>query len=175
MNLITNISSYIIPIIIVVIIIYGIKDKVKIFDLFIEGADEGVKLSLKLFPTLVGIFFSIGMLRSSGIFEVITNFIRPVLNIISIPTEIVPLALIRPISGSGAIGVATDIMKKYGVDSYIGNVASVIMGSTETTLYIIAVYTSGIKTKKSNKLLISALIADMVGIISAVVFCRILS
>lgn len=155
--------------------IYGIKDKIKIFELFIEGAEEGIKVSLKLFPTLIGIFFSIGMLRSSGIIELVTNLINPALKVFSIPKEIVPLALIRPISGSGAIGVATDIMKKYGVDSYIGKVASVIMGSTETTLYTIAVYTSGIQSKKSNKLLVSALIADIVGIISAVVFCRILS
>lgn len=175
MSRILQISDYIIPFIVGIIMIYGIKDNIKIFDLFIEGAKDGIKVSLRLFPTLIGIFFSIGMLRNSGIIELVTNITSPILNIFKIPTELVPLALIRPISGSGAIGVATDIMKKNGVDSYIGNTASVIMGSTETTLYTIAVYTSGLKSKKSNRLLMCALIADIVGMVSAVFFCRILS
>ena len=175
MDKVIYMSNYIIPIIICIIMIFGVKEKINIFDLFIDGAEEGIKISLKLVPTLIGIFFSIGMLRSSGIFDAITNFVRPIINVLAIPPEIIPLALIRPISGSGAIGIATDIMKQYGVDSYIGNVASVIMGSTETTIYTIAVYTSGLKNRKSKGLLISALIADTVGIISAIIFCRILS
>ncbi|MBQ3407829.1 MAG: spore maturation protein [Clostridia bacterium] len=175
MNFFTELSNYIIPLIIGIIMIAGVRDKIKVFDIFIKGATEGIEIVIKLMPTLIGIFFSIGMLRSSGIFDIVTRIVKPILKIIKFPPEIIPLALIRPISGSGAIGVATDLMKQYGVDSYIGNVASVIMGATETTIYTIAVYTSGLKVKKSKELLIASLSADVVGMIAAVVFCRILS
>lgn len=175
MEKITYISNFTISIIIFIIIFWGIKEKKSTFDLFIDGAKEGIDTTIKLIPTLIGIFFAIGMLRGSGIFDFISKIISPITSIFCIPSEIVPLALIRPISGSGAIGVATDIMKEHGVDSAIGNIASVIMGSTETTLYTIAVYTSCIKAKKTRGLLFAALVADIVGILSAVVFCRFLS
>lgn len=175
MEKISYISSFTIPIIIFVIIFWGIKEKKSTFDLFVDGAKDGIDTTVKLIPTLIGIFFAIGMLRGSGIFDFISKIISPITKIFYIPSEIIPLALIRPISGSGAIGVATDIMKIHGVDSSIGKIASVIMGSTETTLYTIAVYTSVIKAKETRGLLTAALIADVVGIVSAVVFCRFLS
>ena len=103
------------------------------------------------------------------------NFLTPFLNFINFPTEILPLALIRPISGSSSIAVATDIMKNFGVDSNIGLIASVIMGSTETTVYTIAVYTSSVGIKKTRFVLWAALIADFVGIITSVIVCRFLS
>ena len=174
MNIITYISMMAIPILITVIIVWGVKEKKDVFDLFLDGAKEGLEITVKLFPTMIGIFFSIALLRNSGVLDVLTKVISPLTKIISFPSEIIPLALIRPISGSGSIGIATDIMKNYGVDSYIGKVASVIMGSTETTLYIIAIYTAGFKLKKSNEVLISALVADIVGIICAVILCKIM-
>ncbi len=175
MEKVTYISNFIIPIIIFIIVLWGVKEKKPAFDLFIDGAKEGLEVTVKLIPTLIGIFFAIGMLRGSGVFQFISKLIEPITTIFSIPSEIIPLALIRPISGSGAIGMATDIMSKYGVDSLIGNIASVIMGSTETTLYTIAVYTSVTKAKVTKSLLIVTLLADLVGIVSAVVFCRIMS
>ena len=175
MNFITYISNLAIPLVIFIIVMWGVKEKKYVFDLFIEGAKEGLDVTIKLFPTLIGIFFSIGLLRSSGILEMVSKIISPVTTILNIPPEIVPLAIIRPISGSGAIGVATDIMKQFGVDTFIGNVASVIMGSTETTLYIMAIYMGYLKIRKSRGILVAALTADIVVIICAVVFCRILS
>lgn len=175
MEFIKYISNLTVPFIIVIIIIWGIKEKKKVFDLFIEGAKEGLEVTLNLFPTLIGIFLAVGLLRESGFVEFIIKIITPITTIIKIPSEIMPLALIRPISGSAAIGVATDIMKNYGVDTYIGDVASVIMGSTETTFYILAVYLSCVKIKNNRGILIAALTADIIGIISSVVFCRILS
>lgn len=175
MNIVSYISNLAVPTIIIIIIIWGIIEKKPIFDLFLEGAKEGLEVTIKIFPTLIGIFFAIGLLRSSGVIEFCTNLINPVTNVLKIPSEIIPLALLRPISGSGSIGVATDIMTKYGVDTFIGKVASVIMGSTETTLYTIAVYTSCVKIKKNRGVLAASLTADFIGILSAVIFCRILS
>ena len=103
------------------------------------------------------------------------RIITPILNVIHFPSEIMPLAMLRPISGSGSIAVATDIMKTYGVDSSIGMMASVIMGSTETTLYTIAVYTSCVKIKKTRFVLVASLVADVVGMLVSVGICRILS
>lgn len=173
--MISYISLVAMPLIILVIIIFAVKEKKDTFDLFIEGAKEGAEITLKIFPTLIGIFFSIGLLRNSGIMELIIKILNPITTLINFPSEIIPLALIRPISGSGAIGIATDIMKNSGVDSYIGKVASVIMGSTETTVYTIAVYTAGLKVKIDKEVLIAALFADAVGIVCSVIFCRILS
>ena len=175
MNLINNVSNYIIPSLIILIMIFGIVDKLNIFDIFVDGAEGGIKTVYNLLPTLIGIFFSIELLNNSGVILFLINILEPVLNVINIPTEILPLVLIRPISGSGAIGVATEIMKQNGVDSYIGNVTSVIMGATETTLYTIAVYTSGLKVNKSRKLIAAALTADIAGMLAAVIFCRIMS
>ena len=175
MNLINNVSNYIIPSLIILIMIFGIVDKLNIFDIFVDGAEGGIKTVYNLLPTLIGIFFSIELLNNSGVIPFLINILEPVLNVINIPTEILPLVLIRPISGSGAIGVATEIMKQNGVDSYIGNVTSVIMGATETTLYTIAVYTSGLKVNKSRKLIAAALTADIAGMLAAVIFCRIMS
>ena len=108
------------------------------------------------------------------IIDVVVKFLNPLLNIVNFPTEILPLALIRPISGSASVAVATDIMKNFGVDSNIGLIASVIMGSTETTVYTIAVYTSSVGIKKTRFVLWAALIADFVGIVTSVIVCKIL-
>ena len=162
MNAITQVSNFVIPIIILIIIIWGIIEKKPIFDLFLEGAKEGLEITIKLFPTLIGLFFAIGLLRSSGIVGSLTAILSPIVKLINIPSEIMPLALIRPISGSAAIAVATDIMKQNGVDSFIGCVASVIMGSTETTLYTIAVYTSCVRIKKNRGILAASLTADII-------------
>lgn len=175
MQLINYISNLAMPSIILIIVMYGLIQKNKVFDDFLEGAKEGLEIVVSILPTLVGLFLAISALRSSGILDIIIRFITPILNVIKFPSEIMPLAMIRPISGSGSIAVATDIMKNYGVDSVIGVMASTIMGSTETTLYTIAIYTSCVKIKKTRFVLLAALVADIVGIIVSVVICRIMS
>ena len=175
MKLVNFLSNLAMPIVILGIVAFGLKEKVKVFDTFLEGAKEGVEITLSLFPTLVGLFVAIGTLRSSGVLDIIINFLTPILNIIHFPSEIMPLAMLRPISGSSSIAVATDIMKKYGVDSNIGIIASTIMGSTETTLYTIAIYSSCVKIKKTRFVLAAALIGDVVGMLASVAICRILS
>lgn len=175
MKFIEYFSNIAMPLMIIIIVTYGVIERKKVFDIFLEGAKEGIGVVLNIFPTLVGLFVAIGALRSSGIIDLIINFLTPVLNLVNFPTEILPLALIRPISGSSSIAVATDIMNKFGVDSNIGLIASVIMGSTETTVYTIAVYTSSVGIKKTRFVLWAALIADFVGIITSVIICRVLS
>ncbi len=175
MKFIEYFSNIAMPLMIIIIVIYGVIERKKIFDIFLDGAKDGIGVVLNIFPTLVGLFVAIGALRSSGVIDLIVNFLTPVLSFVNFPTEILPLALIRPISGSSSIAVATDIMNTFGVDSNIGLMASVIMGSTETTVYTIAVYTSSVGIKKTRFVLWAALIADFVGIVTSVIVCRLLS
>ena len=175
MKFIEFFSNIAMPLMIIIIVIYGVIERKKVFDIFLDGAKDGIKVVFNIFPTLVGLFVAIGALRSSGIIDLIVNLLTPVFKIINFPIEILPLALIRPISGSASIAVATDIMKNFGVDSSIGLIASVIMGSTETTIYTIAVYTSSVGIKNTRFVLWASLIADFVGIVVSVVVCRFLS
>lgn len=175
MKVINFISNLAIPLIILLIVTYGLIEKNKVFDDFLEGAKEGIEIVFSILPTLVGLFVVIGALRNSGVLDIIIRFITPLLNVINFPSEIMPLAMLRPISGSGSIAVATDIMKNYGVDSTIGMIASTIMGSTETTLYTIAIYTSCVKIKKTRFVLFASLVADIVGILVSVGIYRIMS
>ena len=174
MQLINFLSNLAMPLIILLIVTYGLLEKNKVFDDFLEGAKEGIGMVVNILPTLIGLL-AIGALRNSGILDMIIRFIAPLLNVIHFPSEIMPLAMLRPISGSGSIAIATDIMKNYGVDNTIGIMASTIMGSTETTLYTIAVYTSSVKIKRTRFVLLAALVADVVGIVTSVVICQIMS
>ena len=172
MEVINYISILAMPLVILIIIFQAFKERNSVFDIFLKGATEGVEISLKIFPTLIGLFVAIGMLRSSGILNLITKLISPLLVVLKFPEQIVPLALLRPISGSASMAIATDIIKQNGVDSSIGILASVIMGATETTLYTIAVYTSSVKIKNTRCVLFAALAADITGIIVSLLICR---
>lgn len=174
MQILNFISNLAMPLVILVIVAYGFLEKNKVFDDFLEGAKEGMGIVISILPTLVGLFVAIGALRSSGILDIIIRFVMPFLDLIHFPSEIMPLAMLRPISGSGSIAVATDIMKTYGVDTAIGMIASTIMGSTETTLYTIAIYTSCVKIKKTRFVLLACLAADIVGMIVSVAVCKII-
>lgn len=175
MTAINYLSNLAIPLTILLILIYGLIEKNKVFDTFLDGAKEGIEIVVKIFPTLIGLFVAIGALRNSGILDFIIQLISPVVNFFKIPIEIMPLALLRPISGSASIAVGSDIMTQYGVDSTLGLIASTIMGSTETTLYTIAVYTSVVGIKKTRFVLIAALIGDFIGMLSSVIIWNILS
>lgn len=175
MKIINYFSNLAIPLIFLIILFFGISEKKQVFDIFIEGAKEGIEIAVKILPTLVGLFVAIGALRSSGVLDFIINLISPITNFLGFPKEIMPLAILRPISGSASIAVGTDIMKTYGVDSKIGLIVATIMGSTETTFYTIAVYSSMVKIKKTRFVLWASLIGDFVGILTSVVIWRILS
>ena len=175
MEIVNYISNLAIPMIILIIVVHGVAEKKNVFDDFLEGAKDGLGIVVNIFPTLVGLFVAIGALRSSGIIDMTVGLVGNWLQIWNIPSEIMPLALLRPVSGSSSMAIATDIMKTYGVDSNIGNIASTIMGSTETTLYTIAIYTSCIKIKNTRFILIAALFADIVGILASIYICNFLN
>lgn len=175
MPIINYISTIAVPMVILLIILYGMLEKNKVYDTFIEGAKEGMQVVINIFPTLIGIFLAVGALRSSGLIDAIIKLIHPIINLIHLPAEIMPLALLRPISGSASMAVATDIISKHGVDSMIGLICSTIMGSTETTFYTIALYTSCVGIKKIRFVLVAALMADIAGMLISVAICRLVS
>lgn len=175
MDIINYLSAAAVPLVILLIITYGVLEKNKVFDTFIEGVKEGINIVIGIFPTLIGLFLAIGLLRSSGILDLIIKMLRPITDIFGIPSEIMPLAMLRPISGSASMAVATDIMKNYGTDTIIGLITSTLMGSTETTIYTIAIYTAIVKVKKTRFVLIAALIGDLIGMITSVAIWRIMS
>lgn len=172
MKIINYISISAIPIIILIIIGNGFFEKNKLFDNFIDGVVEGIKIIYNLFPTLLGLFVAVGMFRTSGLLDYIINIFVPIIVKLNIPKEIMPLAILRPISGGTSLAIATNIIENYGVDTKIGKLASVIMGATETTLYTIAVYTSCINIKKNRGILFAALSADLVSIIISIIICN---
>ena len=170
-----QISRYIIPFLLVGIPFYGlIIKKVKVYESFVDGAKEGFEISLKIIPYLVAILVAIGMFRASGAMEQLIYFLTPILNIIGFQPENLPLAIMRPLSGSGSLGLFTDLVNQYGVDSIYTKIGATMFGSTETTFYVLAVYFGSVGIRKSRYALAAGLIADIVGILSAVYICKIL-
>lgn len=168
MKAISYISNISIPLIIVFIVGFGIKENKNVYDLFIEGVKEGLNIVIKLFPTVLGIFVAVGMIRNSGAFDYLTKLIENITGNKVISAEILPLATMKPISGSASLAIGTEIMKTRGVDSKIGKIAATMMGSTETTFYIIAIYTSCIKVKKTKEVLFVAILADITGVLVSI-------
>lgn len=156
-------TDYIIPAIIVFIVVYALIKGVPVFDVFISGAKEGFGTATSVLLALIGLMTAIGMFKASGALDMLTAAIRPLAQMVHIPPEVVPLAIVRPISGSGALAVFQDILKSYGPDSLIGQVASVMQGSTETTFYTIAVYYGVTKVQRTRHTLASSLIGDVTG------------
>ena len=152
---------------ILIVILFGLIEKKNIFNLFIKGVIEGEKIVIDLFPTLLALIVAVGMLNASGVIENISNFISPILGFFKINKELAPLIILRPISGSTTTAIATTLMKYYGVDSNIGLISSCIMGATETTIYVVSIYSSKVKVKDVKEVIIIGLIADFIGIIAS--------
>ena len=166
--------SYIIPLIILFILTYGYIKGVKVYEVFIEGAKEGLLITYKIFPYIAAMLLAVGMLRKSGGLDFILYILSPITNVMGIPKEVMPLVIMKPLSGSGALGVLADILKREGADSFEGIVASTIMSSTETIFYTITVYFGSVGIKNIRHTLIAALIADLAGVIGAIMICTIL-
>lgn len=162
-----SVTAFVLPCIIGFILIYGIIKKVDVFDVFIEGAREGLDTSVRILPALIILMTAVGMFKASGGLDVISNALKPIADLLHMPKEILPLALLRPISGSGALVIYEDILKSFGADGTIGRIASVLMGSTETTFYTLAVYYGATKIKKSRHTLFCALSGDITGFIAS--------
>lgn len=159
----------IVPIMILAIIVIGLKEKLDIFKLFIEGALEGLKVVYKIFPYILAITIAIGLLKSTGALEILLKPIQPLLTKFGIPNNVVPLCLLRPMSGGASMSVVMDIFKESGPDSISGKMASIIMGATETTLYTITILFGAVGIKKLRGVLIAGLIADAAAIIASIV------
>ncbi|SDO12070.1 spore maturation protein [Acetanaerobacterium elongatum] len=166
-------SSFVIPLVILFIFCYGIYKNVDVFDEFVAGAKEGVTTTINVLPALIAIMTAIGMFKASGALDVLTNALEPLASLLQMPKEITPLMILRPISGSGALAFVEDILKNHGPDSMAGRIASVIMGSTETTFYTIAVYYSAAEIRKIRYTVPCSLTADCVGFIMSTVLVRI--
>lgn len=156
-------ADLLIPILMVVIACVGLDRKQDVYSLMTDGAAEGLKILLHIVPSLIILLSAIHMLRASGALELLTGFLSPVFRIFGIPPETAPLVLIRPFSGSAALAVGADIMSTYGADSVIGRTTAIMLGSTETTFYTIAVYFGAAGIKKTRYAIPAALIADMTG------------
>jgi len=174
MGLIGVISLWIIPVIIGFILIYGTIKKVPTYEAFVEGGKEGINISFSIIPYLVGMLVAISVFRASGALEFLMDFMKPALEVLNIPAEIVPLAFIRPISGTAALGLTSDIIATYGPDSFIGMLAATMQGSTDTTLYVLTVYFGAVGIRKMGDALKVGLLADLVGIIAAIVIVTIM-
>jgi len=167
-NLVSYTLKGIIPIIIALVVTYGVVKKVKVYECFVEGAKDGITICLKIFPYLLAMILAVNVFRASGALDFFIYLVTPVVKFIGLPPEVVPLVLIKPLSGSGALGVFTDIIKQYGPDSYIGRVASIIMGSTETIFYTLTVYFGAVGIKNIRHTLAAAILADITAVIMAV-------
>ncbi len=166
-------SDAVIPIIVSGILLYGILKKVNVFDSFVNGAKENLKVGVDILPTLIFIVMAVGVFRSSGVLEGFTRLISPFMEAIGFPAECVPLALIKPISGSGALTVLESIFEDFSPDSFAGKVASVMAGSTETTFYTLSVYFAATGVKNTRYALPVALIGDFVAVLLSCVAVRI--
>lgn len=166
-------SLWTLPAIILIILTVALFRKVPIYEAFIEGAKDGVKVSFNIVPYLVAIIVAISMIRASGAIDTIAGLCSGILDKIHMPADILPLAIVRSLSGSAAVGVFSDILANNDVNSYTSKLAAIMLGSSETTFYVLTVYFGAIGVKKYRYALLTGLSADLIGIIMAIIVARI--
>jgi spore maturation protein B len=172
---ISNVARYIIPLLLVGIPFYALAfKKVPVYEVFVVGAKDGFTIAVRIIPYLVAILVAVGMFRASGALDLLLDFLAPVLNLIGFPPENLPLALMRPLSGSGSLGLLTDLVNTHGVDSLTAKIGATMYGSSETTFYVLAVYFGSVGVVRSRHAIPAGLFADAVGAISAVYLCKLL-
>lgn len=164
-------STVVMPAMIFLILGYGLFHGTNVYDAFLEGSKDGLKIGVNILPPILGLLVAIGMLRASGALDLITFAIKPVTDLLHFPPEIVPFALLRPMSGGGSLALATDLFATHGTDSFIGRAVSVMMGSTETTFYTLAVYFGAVGVRNTRYTVKCALLADLTGILLSVWVC----
>lgn len=169
---IDTVSRWAVPLLIAFIPVYGLARGVRIYDAFIEGAREGLLLAVRIVPFMVSIFVALGIFREGGGMALLVGWLRPVLDSLGIPGEVLPLAVIRPLSGGGALGIAAELIRRWGPDSYIGRLASVMQGATDTTFYILTFYFGSVGIKRSRHALAAGLAADLASVMAAVLVVR---
>ncbi|MEC0226998.1 spore maturation protein [Paenibacillus alba] len=169
--LVSLISAWAIPIMIVFIPLYAAYKKVPVYESFVDGAKEGFDTAIKIIPHLVGMMVAISVFRASGAMDLLLGWMHPLFDRMGVPTEVLPLAILRPITGAGSLAFTTDLIEQFGPDSMIGRIASTVQGSTDTTLYVITVYFGAIGIRKASYALKVGLISDLVGFVASIVIC----
>ena len=173
-SLISLLAYFVIPVIVVGFPLYGLYKRVPVYESFVEGAKEGFNVSVRIIPYLVAILFAIGMFRASGAMDFLVTSLNPLLTLIGFPGEVLPMAIIRPLTGSGSAGLVADMINQYGEDSLFVKMAATMFGSTETTFYVVAVYFGAVNIKKTRHAVAAGLTADFSAMIIAVWTVRLL-
>ena len=169
-----TLSNFILPVTLAGILAFGLYKGVDVLGEFLQGAKEGLGSVVNIAPALIALMTCVGMFKASGALDIVVLLFSPLADLLALPQEVLPLAIIRPISGSGALVVFNDLLAEYGPDSFVGRVASVIEGSSETTFYTIAVYFGAIKVSKTKYTLSASLAADVVGFIASAHMVRLI-
>ena len=173
-DIISLLSYFVIPVIVVGFPLYGLYKRVPVYETFVEGAKEGFDVAVRIIPYLVAILFAIGMFRASGAMEALATVLNPVLSLVGFPAEVLPMAIVRPLTGSGSAGLVVDMIEQYGEDSLFVKMAATMFGSTETTFYVIAVYFGAINIRKTRHAVAAGLTADFAAMLIAVWTVRLL-
>jgi len=168
------ISAWAIPFLLLVIPLYGYLKKVPVYESFVEGAQEGFVTAVKIIPFLVGMMVAISVFRASGAMGYLSLVLEPLTSLLGAPSEVLPLAIMRPMSGSGVLGMATELMRTYGPDSFMGRLASVMQGTTDTTFFVLTVYFGAVGIKKYRYAIVTGLTADITGFIASIYICNLL-
>lgn len=163
-------GSYILPVMVAGIVLFGLVKKVKVFDCFMAGAKKGLHTVYELLPSITGLVVAVTMLKESGAMNIVSELLSPVTSAFGVPEEITPMALLSPISGGGSLTLFESVLKTHGPDSFVGQVASVVMGSTDTTLYAVAVYYSAVGIKNTRHTLYAGLTADFLSLVLSAFF-----
>jgi spore maturation protein B len=172
--IIDYVSAFVLPLIIVGFPLSGLFKKVPVYEEFVEGAKEGFSVAVMIIPYLVAILFAIGMFRASGALDFLIEGLRPVLAVIGIPAEVIPMAIVRPLTGSGSAAIVLDMINQFGEDSLLVKMAATMFGSTETTFYVIAVYFGAVNVKKTRHAVPAGLTADFAAMLIAVYVVKLL-
>lgn len=172
MNLLLTISDFLIPVTVLFIVIFGCLRQVDIYEVFLEGAKEGLRTVVEILPTLIGLVMAVEVVRAGGLLEILVECIRPMAEAAGFPAELAPLSLIRLVSSTAATGLLTDIFAEYGPDSFLGRAASVMMSCTETVFYTMSLYFLSVGVKRTRWTLPCALLANFVGMFAAVWLVR---
>ena len=167
-DVVGTISVLAIPVLILIVVVVGAMRKVKVYEAFVEGAKEGFNVGVRIIPYLVAMLVAIGIFRASGAMEILASAVAPVTRLIGMPPEVLPMAIVRPLSGSGALGVMSEIIKTHGPDSLIGRMVSVMMGSSETTFYVLAVYFGAVNVVRTRQAVPAGIIADVTAMLASV-------
>lgn len=169
MEFLVYVSNYIIPFIVFIVVGYGLLNKASIYDEFVKGAKDGLKITVDIVPTLVGLMVAIGVLRASGALDMLASLLQPVVEKLMFPAQLVPLVIVKMFSSSAANSLLLDIFNQFGPDSFIGRLASIIMSSTETIFYTMSVYFMVAGVKKSRYTLLGAIVATLTGVLGSTV------